>query len=117
MRHRIAATLIVCTLAIALACTSSTGDAAPSSAATSQSQTPTPAVATLDLDEPLTGVTGIEDRSALSPKYGNILVLANRGDPPSGFDTMRTSSIGLDPSQIADQGLKKSDPQRLTPSP
>ena len=32
-------------------------------------------------------------------------------------NTMRTSSIGLDPSQIADQGLKKSDPQRLTPSP
>ena len=27
--------------------------------------------------------------------YGGVLVLANRGDPPSGFDTMRTSSIAL----------------------
>jgi len=26
---------------------------------------------------------------------GSILVLANRGDPPAGFDTMRTSSIAL----------------------
>jgi peptide/nickel transport system substrate-binding protein len=28
-------------------------------------------------------------------KVGGILVLANRGDPPTGFDTMRTSSIAL----------------------
>lgn len=28
-------------------------------------------------------------------KYGDILVLANRGDPPAGFDTLRTSSIAL----------------------
>ena len=27
--------------------------------------------------------------------YGGVMVLANRGDPPSGFDTMRTSSIAL----------------------
>ncbi|MCZ6648391.1 MAG: hypothetical protein O7B30_04000, partial [Thaumarchaeota archaeon] len=26
-------------------------------------------------------------------KAGGILTLANRGDPPAGFDTMRTSSI------------------------
>ena len=32
-------------------------------------------------------------------------------------NTMRTSSIGLDPSQIADQDLEKSDPQHLTPNP
>ena len=30
-----------------------------------------------------------------SPKSGDVLVLANRGDPPSGFDPMRTSSIAL----------------------
>ena len=28
-------------------------------------------------------------------KRGGILVLANRGDPPAGFDTLRTSSIAL----------------------
>lgn len=28
-------------------------------------------------------------------EYGDILVLANRGDPPAGFDTLRTSSIAL----------------------
>ncbi len=29
------------------------------------------------------------------PRYGGTLVLANRGDPPAGFDSMRTSSIAL----------------------
>jgi peptide/nickel transport system substrate-binding protein len=31
----------------------------------------------------------------LEGKYGGILVLANRGDPPAGFDSLRTSSIAL----------------------
>ena len=30
-----------------------------------------------------------------SAKYGAVLVLANRGDPPAGFDPLRTSSIAL----------------------
>jgi peptide/nickel transport system substrate-binding protein len=30
-----------------------------------------------------------------APRYGGTLVLANRDDPPSGFDSMRTSSIAL----------------------
>ena len=30
-----------------------------------------------------------------SPRIGGRLVLANRGDPPAGFDSMRTSSIAL----------------------
>ncbi len=30
-----------------------------------------------------------------TPTYGGTLVLANRGDPPAGFDPMRTSSIAL----------------------
>jgi peptide/nickel transport system substrate-binding protein len=29
------------------------------------------------------------------PKYGGILLLANRGDPPGAFDTMRTTTISL----------------------
>ncbi len=33
--------------------------------------------------------------SAQTPKYGGTLTLANRGDPPSGFDSTRTSSIAL----------------------
>ena len=30
-----------------------------------------------------------------TPRFGGTLVLANRDDPPSGFDSMRTSSIAL----------------------
>lgn len=30
-----------------------------------------------------------------APRYGGVLVLANRGDPPVAFDPMRTSSIAL----------------------
>ena len=30
-----------------------------------------------------------------TPVYGGVLTLANRGDPPAGFDSMRTSSIAL----------------------
>ena len=33
--------------------------------------------------------------SSVSTKYGGILRLADRGDPPSAFDPMRTSSIAL----------------------
>jgi peptide/nickel transport system substrate-binding protein len=33
--------------------------------------------------------------SADAPIYGGTLVLANRGDPPAGFDPMKTSSIAL----------------------
>ena len=32
---------------------------------------------------------------AQTPRHGGTLVLANRGDPPAGFDSMRTSSIAL----------------------
>lgn len=32
---------------------------------------------------------------AESPVYGGVLTMANRGDPPAGFDSMRTSSIAL----------------------
>ena len=28
-------------------------------------------------------------------KYGGVMTLANRGNPPAGFDTLRTSSIAL----------------------
>ena len=32
---------------------------------------------------------------AQAPTRGGVLVLANRGDPPAGFDTLRTTSIAL----------------------
>ncbi len=39
------------------------------------------------------GATTLATQS--SPRYGGTLTLATRGDPPAGFDTMRTSSIAL----------------------
>ena len=33
--------------------------------------------------------------SQSGPRYGGTLTMATRGDPPAGFDTMRTSSIAL----------------------
>ena len=56
------------------------GPASPSAA--DSGHTPVPAAA-----------SPVPDR--LGPKYGGTLTLANRGDPPAGFDTLRTSSIAL----------------------
>jgi peptide/nickel transport system substrate-binding protein len=56
-------------------------DASLRSAQTSYSGTASSAPAT---DDALEG-----------PRYGGILRLGNRGDPPAGFDPMRTSSIAL----------------------
>ena len=38
---------------------------------------------------------GLPSLAAQNPEYGGTLTLANRGDPPAGFDSMRTSSIAL----------------------
>ncbi len=38
---------------------------------------------------------GLSLLTAEAPRYGGTLTLANRGDPPAGFDSMRTSSIAL----------------------
>ena len=46
-----------------------------------------PSISDVQRDDP-------ED-SSFQQKRGGILVLANRGDPPAGFDTTRTSSIAL----------------------
>lgn len=42
-----------------------------------------------------THLAGQTSRTAGSPAYGGTLTLANRGDPPAGFDPLRTSSIAL----------------------
>ena len=50
---------------------------------------------------PLNEIPPVESRSidfhenAAQAQRGNILILANRSDPPAGFDPMRTSSIAL----------------------
>ena len=49
---------------------------------------------------PAIGANGTAELSPARPSQGqvtsdDILILANRGDPPAGFDTLRTSSIAL----------------------
>ena len=94
MKHCIAIALIVCALASILACTDN-GDNAPASIEEVGRLEQIPTLIAPNLGSPQNNRIGIEDLSILSPKYGDTLVLANRGDPPSGFDTMRTSSIAL----------------------
>lgn len=95
MRIQAAALLAVC-LALATACTAGDEPATASSpdapsatalpqAAASPVATPSLAIATPAPASPPPG----------DGPYGGVLVLANRGDPPSGFDPMRTSSIAL----------------------
>ncbi len=83
---------------LALSCTGSSAppldanpDRSPSPAetATPSNEQPTTRLAT---PSPSPGNPAVGGGGA---KYGGILVLANRGDPPAGFDTLRTSSIAL----------------------
>ena len=62
---------------------------APGSAAPPSVGSPPPVGTPL----PVTSVTPATPPPAASG--GGVLVLANRGDPPAGFDTLRTSSIAL----------------------
>ena len=88
--------LAVCLALAAVACT--TGDDAPDALAGASTSPRTPIPAPSARAAP----TADEAPAALTPQpppaagpYGGVLVLANRGDPPSGFDTLRTSSIAL----------------------
>lgn len=55
-----------------------------------------PTTAMTSTATPMPSASGESFPSSPSPaKHGGVLVLANRGDPPSGFDTTRTSSIAL----------------------
>ena len=93
------AILLALTLALATACTAEDAPVAPGDAVA-----PTePAPAASPLATPIPGEpTSVAALATPTPQplpadgpYGGVLVLANRGDPPSGFDTMRTSSIAL----------------------
>ena len=88
-----AALLLALTLALATACTAEDAPVPPTE----------PAPAASPLATPIPGEpTSVPTLATPTPQplpadgpYGGVLVLANRGDPPSGFDTMRTSSIAL----------------------
>ena len=95
MKHYSATALIVCALTFILACTDDVGSGLPASIEVAGSPEPTSTWIAPSLGSPQINSIDIEDLSTLSPKYGDTLVLANRGNPPSGFDTMRTSSIAL----------------------
>lgn len=65
-----------------------------------QNSSPTPPASPTTTPTP--GITTIPDPTAFDPvenaqnaQTGGIVTLANRGDPPAAFDTMRTSSIAL----------------------
>ena len=64
---------------------------------TETSEEPTPPRATVLGREatPKEGPVVDLGENAQLAKRGGVLVLANRGDPPAGFDPMRTSSIAL----------------------
>lgn len=83
MRSRLALSLLFFVVLIVTACGSD--DASPAPSQEPGAQPIASSVAT-----PARKPTPTE-----IPKLGGILLLANRGDPPSGFDPMRTSSIAL----------------------
>ena len=94
MQLRAAIPLALClALALAAACTAA-DDPEPASSADSPQASPTAAPNPVTMPS-LTLATPTPQPPPADGPYGGVLVLANRGDPPSGFDTMRTSSIAL----------------------
>ena len=98
-RRAFALTLALC-LALAAACTAADAPA-PALSADAPLASPT-AAPTPVRPEGNRGAIAVPTLATPTPQpppadgpYGGVLVLANRGDPPSGFDTMRTSSIAL----------------------
>ncbi len=92
MTRRAFVLLALC-LALAAACTAA-DDPAPASNADAPLAAPT-AAANPAATPSLSLATPTPQPPPAEGPYGGVLVLANRGDPPSGFDTMRTSSIAL----------------------
>lgn len=86
--------LLLAVAVITAACGGSgTGDSggAASPAPSSDGGTPAPTPTPTPVANPVTDLLA----NAQEARYGGVLVLANRGDPPAGFDPMRTSSIAL----------------------
>ena len=76
---------------------SCTGESEPPPA---QDQEPTPSSQATATPDAQATPTPVDTPATPSPdgrgaRYGGTLVLANRGDPPAGFDPLRTSSIAL----------------------
>ena len=87
-----------CLALLALTCTAGDEANRPNAAAVSPGVTTAGAGPASAADSPAATVTLATPTVTASPlngPYGGVMVLANRGDPPSGFDIMRTSSIAL----------------------
>ena len=98
MGLRAVALLAACLALLALTCTGGDEAKRPNAAAVSPGVTTAGAGPASAADSPAATVTLATPTVTASPldgPYGGVMVLANRGDPPSGFDIMRTSSIAL----------------------
>ena len=87
-----------CVALLSLTCTGGDEANSPGAVPASPDATTAAAVPAPDTDRPAASVAIATPTVAAPPRdgtYGGVMVLANRGDPPSGFDTMRTSSIAL----------------------
>ena len=96
MQLRAAILLALCLAAAMLACTGADDPAqAPSSAPSTPSAVVPQATPAASGSPAADAVPTPVPPPPSDAPAGDVLVLANRGDPPSGFDTMRTSSIAL----------------------
>ena len=93
MGLRAAALLAACLACLALACTG--GDEANGSDAAAAPTLATPPPAAGSAAATVATATPTVAAPPVDGPYGGVMVLANRGDPPSGFDMLRTSSIAL----------------------
>ena len=92
---RLAAFAILCALGgLVLSCATASE---PRTSTTRGFASPQPGSASATPDPSTTTVAPVPEDDPMEPwgKRGGVLVLANRSDPPAGFDTLRTSSIAL----------------------
>ena len=101
-------------LAIVAACSSDEPTATPTSApppATSAPATAAPATAAPATAMPATAMPATAEPTAMAtaepveqPKYGGILRIGHRADPPAAWDTMRSTNYNLTPIAVAIAG-------------
>ena len=101
-------------LAIVAACSSDEPTATPTSApppATSAPATSAPATAAPATAMPATAMPATAEPTAMAtaepveqPKYGGVLRIGHRADPPAAWDTMRSTNYNLTPIAVAIAG-------------